>query len=218
MPAPLTDSTDELKRLMKDLTPYFNYFQIDITDGIFVPSKTLTIQQVSQVLTSLHPDLKKNLMFDFDLMVDDFNSAIQSLLELQKTINIKNIFIHISALRNQPIPNREEFTIGVAIDTFDDLTALSGYYDINSISVIQIMTVVPGFQGSPFQEKELNKIDWLRNNGYRNDIFIDGGVNDKTIPRILSRANKPDFAGIGSFLTKAPNIKERVEYLKNVLR
>jgi pentose-5-phosphate-3-epimerase len=100
----------------------------------------------------------------------------------------------------------------------DNLEALAQYYDINSIPAIQIMTVIPGFQGSPFQQKELNKIDWLRENGYRNTIFIDGGVNDKTIPIILSRKNRPDFAGIGSFLTKTPNIKDHVEYLANVLR
>ncbi len=218
LPALLTSSPEELKNQITVLSPFFSYFQIDVTDGLFVPSKTLTIHEVGEVLKQMDSSIIGNMTFDFDLMVADYAEAIRQLAELQKKIKIGNAFIHVSALKTQPIPVIKEFSIGLALDPSDTIDVLDRNYNVNAIPSIQIMTVVPGFQGSPFLEYQLNKIEQLRINGYRNSIFLDGGVNDKTIPRILSHKYKPDYAGIGSFLSKAPDINQRIAYLNNVLR
>lgn len=217
LPALLTNSEEELTKQITMLSPFFTHYQIDITDGAFVPSKTLTIDAVARALHQIDPKIIQNFTFDFDLMVVDYKRAVNSLLNLQNTIKIANVFIHASALKHQPIPISDKFSIGLAIDHSDDIDDLYRQYNINTIPSIQIMTVVPGFQGSPFIEKELNKIERLRVNGYRYNIFLDGGVNDTTIPVILSHTYKPDYVGIGSFLSKAADIKQRVEYLKSVL-
>jgi pentose-5-phosphate-3-epimerase len=75
------------------------------------------------------------------------------------------------------------------------------------------MSVVPGVQGNPFLPNTLKKIEQLRVLGYRNKIFLDGAVNDKTIPFINKQKFKPDVVCPGSFLTKAKDLEKNVKYL-----
>ena len=77
------------------------------------------------------------------------------------------------------------------------------------------MSVTPGVQGNPFLPKTLNKIEQLRDLGYRKKIFLDGAVNDKTIPIINKLKYKPDVICPGSFLTKAKDLEKNVKYLEN---
>jgi pentose-5-phosphate-3-epimerase len=79
------------------------------------------------------------------------------------------------------------------------------------------MSVNPGFQGSPFLPEMLNKIEQLRNIGYRKEIFLDGAVNEKTISVILSKKYRPDFICPGSYLTKAKDLEKNVEYLRELI-
>ncbi len=218
MPAILTNSESEFISQIKNLSPFFKYFQIDITDGKFVPSTTLTIDEVASACKKIDADLMKKLSFDFDLMVVDYKAAINSLLSLRNIAEIGNIFIHYASLKHEQLPNPHELTIGLALDPTDTVDDLDRYYNIKAIPCIQIMTVTPGFQGSPFLEIELNKIEQLRHLGYKNNIFIDGGVNNVTIPKILSHTYQPDYAGIGSFLSKATDIKQRVDLINNMIR
>jgi pentose-5-phosphate-3-epimerase len=82
------------------------------------------------------------------------------------------------------------------------------------------MSVNPGRQGQPFLLETLKKIEQLRLLGYRNKIFLDGGINEKTIPEILAQKFLPDVLCPGSFLTKADekDLSKRVDYLFNIIK
>ena len=71
-------------------------------------------------------------------------------------------------------------------------------------------------EGKPFILEALNKIEQLRQLNYRKKIFLDGAVNDKTLPYINSLKYKPDYICPGSFLAKCSDneLKKRVEFLK----
>jgi pentose-5-phosphate-3-epimerase len=154
--------------------------------------------------------------FDFDLMVMDFNTVISDLKNLQIHMPIKRIFVHTKALKSANINIDDIPSIGLAIDKPDQIDYLYKYNNLNNIPYIQIMTIEAGFQGRPFEIELMNKITQLKRLGYRSKIFIDGGVNESTIDKIISHPNPPDFACCGSYLTKADNIQERVEYLKKM--
>ncbi|MDO9028676.1 MAG: hypothetical protein Q7U68_07475, partial [Candidatus Roizmanbacteria bacterium] len=59
----------------------------------------------------------------------------------------------------------------------------------------------------------LTKVERLRQLGYRKEIFLDGAINKKTIPIILSKKYQPDFICPGSYLTKTKTLEENVKYL-----
>lgn len=215
LPALLTASAVELKGQISMLSPYYTHFQIDIADGIFVPNKTVGIDSLFETLK----DYKNSpLSFDFDLMVEDYKQSFELLKDLANMITIENVFFHFSSLKESPLPVLSKFTIGIALDPKDDFSDLEHNYDMNSGFPIQIMTVNPGFQGSPFIENELYKIEQIKSANYKNNIFIDGGINEKTIPIILSKKYRPDFMGIGSYLTKAPDLPGRVEKLRQLIK
>jgi pentose-5-phosphate-3-epimerase len=79
------------------------------------------------------------------------------------------------------------------------------------------MSVTPGVQGNPFFPETLVKIEQLRLLGYRNKIFLDGAVNDKTLLIINKLKYKPDVICPGSFLTKAKDLEKNVEYLNKLI-
>ena len=211
MPEPTMDS---LAATINRLSPFYNYFQIDIGDGIYVNNRTV---QIEEIIKNLNKFIKLDtLHFDFHLMVKDYISDINKLNELKKFINIKNIFIHLSAIENfkMKIEELSSLPIGLTLNPQDQVDDLVRHYNLTNISTIQIMSVTPGVQGNPFLPDTLKKIEQIRVLGYRNEIFLDGAVNDKTLPFINEQKFKPDVVCPGSFLTKAKNLEANVLYLK----
>jgi ribulose-phosphate 3-epimerase len=50
---------------------------------------------------------------------------------------------------------------------------------------ILVMSVNPGFSGQKFMLSALEKIAWLRAQGFKKDIVVDGGVNEMTAPAVV---------------------------------
>ena len=103
--------------------------------------------------------------------------------------------------------------MGVALDLDDQINQKI----INQVSLIQIMTIDLGFQGSPFQDEALAKITQLRVGGFEGQIMIDGGVNERTLPVILQNKGLPDVVGVGSYLTKAFSPLENFKILESII-
>lgn len=213
LPALLTNAKDEFIAQFHTLKPHFRTFQIDICDGKLVPNTTLSISEISEIFDGLNAAEIKPYVFDFDLMVTDIKPAVQALESLANKITINNVFLHSASSIPTKFPVSDSFTTGIAIDPPDSIADIDQRYGLNSIQAVQIMTVNPGFQGSPFLKEMLKKIDQLRLYGYKLPIYIDGGVNASSIPTIVSNNYKPDFCGIGSFLTKAQNLTANLEFL-----
>lgn len=218
VPSILEKDIGSLISQINKLSFYFSRFQIDIADGIFVPNKTVQIEDILSTMKQWNSEAINKLVFDFHLMVSDFKKDIIKLNQLKKLFNIKNIFIHYSTIKNckLKIADLSPFPIGLTLDPQDQIDDLVRQYDLNKIPFIQIMSVNPGFQGSPFLDKTLNKIEQLRDIGYRKEIFLDGAVNEKTIPIILSKKYQPDYICPGSYLTKTKTLKENVKYLNKL--
>ena len=210
MPEPTMEA---LSSTINRLSPFYNYFQIDIGDGIFVSNRTVQIDEVYKKLYLFNK--YQSLNFDFHLMVSDFKKDIIKLNQLRKLINIKNIFIHYSAISNfkLKISNLSDIPIGLTLNPEDRVDDLSSRYNLNIIPSIQIMSVTPGVQGNPFLPNTLKKIEQLRILGYRFKIFLDGAVNDKTLPFINEQKFKPDVICPGSYLTKTDQLQSHVDFL-----
>jgi pentose-5-phosphate-3-epimerase len=211
MPEPTMDS---LAATINRLSPFYNYFQIDIGDGIYVSNRTVQIDEISKNFEKFNN--YQSLTFDFHLMVSDFGSDISKLNSLSKFLNIKNIFIHLSAIKDfgLDISKLSPIPIGLTLNPEDQVDDLARHYNLINIPTIQIMSVTPGVQGNPFKPETLKKIEQLRVLGYKSNIFLDGAVNDKTLPYITEQKFKPDIVCPGSFLTKAKDLEANVNYLK----
>lgn len=199
------------------MSPYFKYFQLDFADGILVEDTTADLGDLMNEFESLKEPWLKGLSLDFHFMVKNYRREIEKLKKAKETITVNNIFIHFSAIddfSNNPL-EFPGFNVGLVLNPEDTVSGLMEKIDLHKVPYIQIMSVVPGAQGRPFIPETLNKIDQLRANNYRNKIYLDGAVNDKTIPIITSRKNLPDVVCPGSYLTKCPDeeLENRRSYL-----
>ena len=200
---------------MKRLSHFYPRFQIDIADGVFVPNTTIQISDISH----LHSLAKPETIFDFHLMVQDPLKHVEMIKQIQG-ITQGTILIHKSVFPPSSLSTIHYplFKFGLVLNPEDEVNTIDDEH-IKELSAIQIMTVVPGFQGRPFIEESLTKIEQLRKRGYVGEILIDGAVNEKTLPLILSKLYKPDVLGIGSYLTKSPEeeLERRMGHLKRAI-
>ena len=90
---------------------------------------------------------------------------------------------------------------------------LSSYID--DLDQVLIMTVNPGFYGSPFLPEMLEKISELRKLKPDLDIEVDGGITDKTIGHV-NKAGANLFVS-GSYIVKSDNVKKAINSLRKIV-
>ncbi|GAB4219678.1 MAG: D-allulose-6-phosphate 3-epimerase [Candidatus Microgenomates bacterium] len=219
-PSILEHNIDNYFKTIDKLSSFFNWFQLDFTDGEYVKNKTANFFDFIKK-TPNNQSLITNIYFDFHLMVKNYQEIINKLndfLKLKK-LKIKNVFIHYDLKPKKDLlyDNKNQFIIGLVLNPDDQVKNLAYDYDINNIKAIQIMSVYPGAQGNPFIVNSIKKIEQLRQLGYRYKIFLDGAINDKTIDIIKSQKFLPDVICPGSYFSKAK--KEEInEKIKNLIK
>lgn len=209
------EKIDDLKSQLERLSPFYDRFQIDFADGQFV---NFTTPSVSDLLKALIPYASKQL--DLHLMTAAYQRALDLINQSSKEVNFEIIFIHHAAKPSPELFLDKNTTqkFGIVLNPEDDVNTIERSYDLSRMKYIQIMSINPGPQGSPFLPNTLNKIEQLRLAGYKNRIFLDGGVNGESLKIILARRQLPDFVCPGSFFSRATNVEERVQYLSEVLK
>ncbi len=204
---------------IKKLSSYFSSFQIDISDGIYAPNRTIQIEDINK-LVNYELQITDKIQLDFHLMVNDYEVEIKKLINFKNKINVSNILIHYSLHPNYSLlTTHYSIPIGLVLNSEDQVSNLVRDYNIKKIPVIQIMTVQIGAQGNPFLPENIKKVEQLKKAGFSGEIFIDGGINDKTLPLFLSQKYQPDALCPGSYLTKVEKnqLLQRVDFLKKQL-
>lgn len=219
VPTLLTTSTEEFIEQIELFQKYFDRIQLDIADGNLVPNVTTQISEIYDLLLHKEIHIKEETVFDFHLMVQNFSPELEQIVKIQE-LNVRVNIVLINAEHKINIGylnNTYTFSIGLDIFPNTHIDNIARHYDLDLIPAIQIMTVNPGFQGSPFLPQMLQKIQQLRVQNYKGEILIDGGVNNMTIPTINSQQYLPDIICIGSYLTKSEeDLESRVNLLKKL--
>jgi len=205
----IADLQEQLPRLI----PFYSRFQIDYADGKFV---NFTTPPVLDLIESLVP--YATIQFDIHLMTLGYQRALDLIRHHGKRLKLGVIFVHHSAKPSLEMffEKRMPYKFGLVLNPEDEITTIHRHYDLPDIENIQIMTIVPGPQGNPFLPNMLNKIEQLRLAGYKNKIFLDGGVNEESLKLILAQKFQPDFICPGSYFSKAEDVGQRVKALSRI--
>lgn len=181
-----------------------SYFHIDVMDGIFVPQKTLPVDEVKKL--SKISDKK----LDVHLMMDDPIIYIEEIKELD---NIEYITIHLEIEKDikEILTKIKEygFKSGLSIKPNTDIKELLPY--LNDIDLILIMTVEPGLGGQPFIETSPSRIKEIKELIKDKDILleVDGGINNNTIKEV----SNVDIAVVGSYITTSDDPISKINNL-----
>ncbi|MDD5084527.1 MAG: ribulose-phosphate 3-epimerase [Candidatus Omnitrophica bacterium] len=166
---------------------------VDVMDGVFVPNITIgpCVVRSLRKLTKLTLDV--HLMIDNPIRyIEDFRKAgsdwITIHAEAEKDIELA--LKKISGLGAKP---------GISIKPATPLGAISRYLD--SVQLVLIMTVEPGFGGQNFMPEAAAKIKELRKT-YKGLISVDGGITPETARVCVEGGVDILVAGTSVFGTK----------------
>lgn len=192
VPAILTDNKVDYRNQIERINVFTRRAQIDIADGIFVPTTTLDITNVWW---------PKNWEADLHLMVAKPSEHVDTILKLNPSLCI----LHAEAGENLlPIfeeLKKNDIKTGLALlpPTFPGV--VKQYID--AVDHVLILAGQPGVQGSPADLMQMEKIQLIRNMKPELEISWDGGANMTNI-RALAHADL-DVINVGSVLATAEN-------------
>ncbi len=191
-PAILTDKREKLEEMLKSAETFCKNVHIDIMDGEFVPSKSISYSEL----------IKTNLFMEIHLMVNFPMDYIDGF----KKRGAERIFFQLESKEN---PNDvikkikgEEMEVGISINPKTTVSELKPFID--SLDMVLIMSVVPGFYGSKFIPEVLLKAKELKRENPNLMLEMDGGIKLSNIGLIKEAG--VNIAAVGSeiFLSSNP--------------
>ena len=185
---------------------------IDIMDGNFVPNITFG----SAIVDAIRKETK--LLLDVHLMVKHPERHVRSFINAGGDI----ITVHIEACNGNIVSLINEIhnhgkKVGVAIKLGTPLSKIAPI--LNSVDIVLLMSVEPGFAGQAFDKRVLHRIEALRKmrceNGYNFEIEVDGGIKTQIVSLVVQAGATVLVAG--SALFEQVDIKKAIQYLREEL-
>jgi len=183
------------------------FVQIDIMDGKLTKNSTWPYKNNSREADDEIFDLIlkeerglpcwEDLEYEIDLMVVDPENAVGEWL----VAGASRIVIHVETITDwQKILTElhELVEIGLAININTPVSALEPF--INDVDFIQCMGIKRiGFQGEPFDEGVIEKIQEIKKKWPEMIVSVDGGVSLEAAPKLVSAGATRLVAGSAIF-------------------
>lgn len=204
IPAVIAKTQQELDDILEKIGNRASLLQLDVMDGKFVPNNSLDFDfEVPE----------ESYQFEAHLMIENPGLWVERNHE-----KIETIIAHFEAVTNpqkliESIKSRKKRT-AFALNPETDIDSIRDY--LPEIDQILIMTVHPGFYGSPFLPEMMDKIRTLRELRPDLDIEVDGAINQDTI-EMVDEAGANMFVS-GSYLIRSEDIQERMNILKGKIK
>jgi ribulose-phosphate 3-epimerase len=206
VPAILTDNADTLEKLVRQTESFTDFAQVDIMDGRFVPSSSVTCGQVAEVKIKIAWEAHL-MVFNPENCLDDFRRA-----------GAQKIIFHYEATRESEKIIREirklGIKVGMAVNPETSIADVAPL--IKKVDSVLFMAVHPGFYGAAFIPAVLDKIRDFHKAYPETEIGIDGGVKENNIVQIAWSG--VDVICIGSALFLAPDPAEAYKRLQALVQ
>lgn len=225
IPALMAEDGSELADYAREFRGLIKTVQIDVMDGHFVPerswpyaSEQASFERIIEQKEGL--PLWQELNYEADLMIAHTETEIDKWVQS----GVERVIVHYEALKDpkaffardlftEPV-NKEFMQMGVAINIDTPSEEIFSYIESGAVSFVQCMGIAQiGYQGQPFDERVLPKIEGLRKHYPELIISVDGGVGFDTIADLVhAGANR---LVSGSAILESGNFREAIEELKS---
>ncbi len=193
VPAILANDPASLATLVRKAETFADFVQIDIMDGEFVPSKSISYRNIIE--------LKPKFKWEAHLMVQH----PEEYLEGFKNAGAQKIVFHFESKtdREKTISSIRKLgmQVGLAVNpgtTINDFAPL-----VNKVDSVLFLSVNPGFYGAEFIPSVLDKIMDFRKAYPNTATSIDGGVKEENIVKIIKTG--VDAICVGSAIFNRPS-------------
>ncbi len=172
-----------------------DYIHVDVMDGHFVPNVTIG----PMVVAALRPHSEQP--FDVHLMISPVDAFVPAFAEAGADI----ITVHSEAgphlHRTIQLIKELGKKAGMALNPATPATAIEPVLD--TVDLVLVMSVNPGFGGQAFIPATLDKIAALRRmidaGGRTIDLEVDGGVNADSAAQVIAAGADVLVAGSATF-------------------
>lgn len=206
IPSILVPDAESFLQRYQAISASTNVAQLDVLDNSFLPYKSFSDPKF---INRLRP----RIAFEIHLMTKRLPAQIAR----WNFPWVKKIIFHLEAAKNPTqiiqLIKKQKKHVGIALNPETPAAAAKPY--LKQINTVQVMTVHPGKNASPFLPQTLKKITQLRGYGQIKNICADGGINLKTAARSVKAG--VNLLVVGSYLDNfsfAQNFKK----LKNVIQ
>ncbi|MFC1640857.1 ribulose-phosphate 3-epimerase [Patescibacteria group bacterium] len=202
IPAVLTDDFKTLQKQLNILAGLTHWVSIDIMDGIFVPQKTISVEDLKKIdsiidteihLMTVHPERE----------LDTANEA-----------GVKRVVFHIEATQD-PNSVLQEIAArgmkkGIAISPETSIEKIMPHAD--NADMVTFLSVHPGKAGQKMISRILTKIRKFKLAKPDVPVEIDGGITLETIED--AKAAGVDLFVANSAIFGEPNAEEAIKNLR----
>ncbi len=194
VPAILTDDPEALAKLVRQAETFTDYVQFDVMDGDFVPSRSVSCQQIA--------GLKTRLKWEAHLMVRHPEDCLEDF----RKAGARKIVFHYEATPD-PLKiirkiKKLGMKAGLAVNPETPVAAIKPL--VKDSDSVLFLSVDPGFYGAKFIPEVLDKITAFRKLYPEKDTGIDGGVKESNIGQIARTGVGVIYVGSAIFLQPDP--------------
>ncbi len=185
----LGDEVATIEKLGADLIHF------DVMDGHFVPN----ISYGSVIMKSLLG--RTALPFDVHLMIEEPDLYINEFVSPQTEF----ITVHQEACRHldRTVANIHSLGIKAGVSINPSTPPESLEYVLDSVDLVLVMAVNPGFGGQKFIESSIKKISklskWRDDYNFNYTIEVDGGIISENVSRVIDAGANIIVAGSSVF-------------------
>ncbi len=193
------DSAEARDLLMRarGIVPSGGWIHIDVGDGIYTPGASWGDASEFAVIAKDMPDINTEV----HLMAEDYEDRIVSWLEA----GAKRAIVQVDIIRDveylMELGEKYGATIMLSVPPHIPVSDLAPYY--GKFHAFQILSVVPGNSGQPFQDGALSKIAAVRAAVPDAILEADGGMAMDTARR--AKAAGADIAVSSSYVWTNPD-------------
>ena len=203
IPAIIAKTQEEFGTRILKVKDFVDLIQLDFMDNKFVPNSSIDFDFELP---------KTSCQFEAHLMVANPKDWISRYGETVDTVLVHYESTHSHNQIIDEVKSKDK-KVGFVLNPETPVSKIFDFLD--RIDQVLIMTVNPGFYGSPFLLEMVEKIRELRNQKPKLDIEVDGGITKSTI-ELVDKAGANMFVS-GSYIIKSENVKEAINNLKSKL-
>ena len=194
VPAILTNDPVALETMIRQAESFTNYVQLDIMDGQFVPSRSITWEHLA--------NLPIKLGWEAHLMV----LRPEEYLPRFHQAGARKVIFHYEATSSpqEVIARARKLGLGVGLAINPETTVSTIIPLADEVDSVLLMTVNPGFYGSKFVPEVMDKVAELRKARPDMEIGADGGAKESNITQIAQAGVDVIYVGSAIFLQPQP--------------
>ena len=195
VPTITTNSTEDYQLQVERINGFTRRVQVDITDGVFAPTQTLSITDVW---------LPNNWIADLHLMMTNPSTVLDTILKLDPSLCILHAEASEDLMPTFQSLKEAGIKTGLALLPTTYPGNVKQYIDV--VDHVLIFAGQLGMQGGTADLMQMEKIPLIRNMKPELEIGWDGGANLTNV-RALAHADL-DIINVGSALSQASNPAE----------